>query len=102
MIRRPPRSTLFPYTTLFRSIVVVAQRLQPHGDRLLQRRRGADGQEVVHLADRIAGGRGGDDGSDRKRTRLNSSHGYISYAVFCLKKKKHSYRVSVQLENVVP
>src|SRR2546429_6594554 len=71
MIRRPPRSTLFPYTTLFRS----AQRrelfheLFPH--RHGERRRHA---HVHH-------------GEDRKSTRLNSSHGYISYAVFCLKKK---------------
>src|SRR2546422_4468323 len=77
MIRRPPRSTLFPYTTLFRSRRL--QRLQqPAGrvrnfvDRALERR-------FVRL--RRAG-------EDRKSTRLNSSHGYISYAVFCLKKKK--------------
>src|SRR6476660_10385398 len=66
MIRRPPRSTLFPYTTLFRSATRLPQ---------LQRRRPADG-----LADRRA--------ADRKSTRLNSSHQIISYAVFCLKKKK--------------
>src|SRR2546429_3538979 len=71
MIRRPPRSTLFPYTTLFRSLVP---------DR--------EGFWTVHLP-------GGEDMTiydaaqrDRKSTRLNSSHGYISYAVFCLKKKK--------------
>src|SRR3989337_3191921 len=64
MIRRPPRSTLFPYTTLFRS---------------LQRR--AHG---IPCRD----GPGGGEGRDRKSTRLNSSHGSISYAVFCLKKKK--------------
>src|SRR2546422_7458063 len=73
MIRRPPRSTLFPYTTLFRSHLAVG----------------------VHDADRD---RVGPDGAadvlgihhpDRKSTRLNSSHGYISYAVFCLKKKKN-------------
>src|SRR5687768_17968488 len=84
MIRRPPRSTLFPYTTLFRSL----------GLRSLMcgRRPVSDGvgraqafRERIHhhqregrlLADQ-----------DRKSTRLNSSHGYISYAVFCLKKKK--------------
>src|SRR3989449_3359003 len=67
MIRRPPRSTLFPYTTLFRS------RDGPAGGR----QRGARVHpRDVHL--------------DRKSTRLNSSHGYISYAVFCLKKKKKS------------
>src|SRR2546422_5571836 len=74
MIRRPPRSTLFPYTTLFRS------RSQA---RLLR------GDEEPHARGRRLGGAeflavGG----DRKSTRLNSSHGYISYAVFCLKKKK--------------
>src|SRR2546422_6589784 len=72
MIRRPPRSTLFPYTTLFRSIFWlgvmlawffgVTLRVLPTGFRL--------------------------DTGDRKSTRLNSSHGYISYAVFCLKKRK--------------
>src|SRR5687768_18098593 len=70
MIRRPPRSTLFPYTTLFRSV-------RPH---LLDAARGRrDGTE---------GGIGHSAREDRKSTRLNSSHGYISYAVFCLKKKK--------------
>src|SRR5438094_9196013 len=69
MIRRPPRSTLFPYTTLFRSLV----------RRLARRpRRGAGG---VRRADPRQG-------LDRKSTRLNSSHRTISYAVFCLKKKK--------------
>src|SRR2546422_4796026 len=79
MIRRPPRSTLFPYTTLFRSqnaakwgdIVGVPALLIVAGVLWLARRR---------RATRRAG--------DRKSTRLNSSHGYISYAVFCLKKKK--------------
>src|SRR2546422_7153875 len=80
MIRRPPRSTLFPYTTLFRSRV---------------RRRG----KSVRDSGGSRGARGGDPERDRRRqgeravrdrksTRLNSSHGYISYAVFCLKKKK--------------
>src|SRR5216684_7643442 len=67
MIRRPPRSTLFPYTTLFRS----------RGRPRHRRRTGPLGQELCALHPR-----------DRKSTRLNSSHGYISYAVFCLKKKK--------------
>src|SRR5216684_5562184 len=68
MIRRPPRSTLFPYTTLFRS--------QPR-HRALDRPGGAPLDRGGVAARR-----------DRKSTRLNSSHGYISYAVFCLKKKK--------------
>src|SRR2546422_4879914 len=79
MIRRPPRSTLFPYTTLFRS--------HPARHR---RRRAAHpraGRAEPAGADR-GQHRGGDARQDRKSTRLNSSHGYISYAVFCLKKKK--------------
>src|SRR5256885_5909833 len=71
MIRRPPRSTLFPYTTLFRSVA-----LGWHG-------RGLDAGLRPGLAGAWAAG-----GADRKSTRLNSSHLVISYAVFCLKKKK--------------
>src|SRR4051812_49582494 len=74
MIRRPPRSTLFPYTTLFRSAL-------PHPG--TRRRRPA----VSKPAARPAGG--GVPSADRKSTRLNSSHMSISYAVFCLKKKKN-------------
>src|SRR5690606_40919786 len=69
MIRRPPRSTLFPYTTLFRSQLRAAE--QHADDECAQ---GADDRKI--------------DGRDRKSTRLNSSHVKISYAVFCLKKKK--------------
>src|SRR6202046_3834264 len=70
MIRRPPRSTLFPYTTLFRSAIVTAVSLG-----------GVLGQEwVLVIAGAVL--------LDRKSTRLNSSHEWISYAVFCLKKKK--------------
>src|SRR3989449_5246030 len=73
MIRRPPRSTLFPYTTLFRSDARGAA--------------GLDGElDVGHPQGQVAPLRAGR--VDRKSTRLNSSHGYISYAVFCLKKKK--------------
>src|SRR2546422_6221208 len=68
MIRRPPRSTLFPYTTLFRS-----------SPTLVHRAGGRSSHACSHPRAR-----------DRKSTRLNSSHGYISYAVFCLKKKKQS------------
>src|SRR2546429_816893 len=100
MIRRPPRSTLFPYTTLFRSM----------GDCYRRGNRGdfaaADGEDdkVVALRGALRAGSAGlricgadcESGTgvaesaqrDRKSTRLNSSHGYISYAVFCLKKKK--------------
>src|SRR2546430_13197987 len=97
MIRRPPRSTLFPYTTLFRSQQTITRRerltqrmpggytIQQHLDRRpahLGERIGDAGQRHVHL--------------DRKSTRLNSSHSQISYAVFCLKKKKKQppYRMS--------
>src|SRR2546422_3409457 len=79
MIRRPPRSTLFPYTTLFRSDPDVPPV-----------RRGAS-REEWHIRRRPARGLppAQRHGRDRKSTRLNSSHGYISYAVFCLKKKKN-------------
>src|SRR3712207_7576367 len=86
MIRRPPRSTLFPYTTLFRSNVPVEFRLA--GDRLVEDRstlRQDLGDRVHHVLDGYGGGSLGD--RDRKSTRLNSSHANISYAVFCLKKK---------------
>src|SRR2546430_8913752 len=73
MIRRPPRSTLFPYTTLFRS-AIVAERDDPPV--LINDHRAGLGGRVLRP------------GRDRKSTRLNSSHSQISYAVFCLKKKK--------------
>src|SRR3712207_8195073 len=78
MIRRPPRSTLFPYTTLFRSQQLLA------GDRRLHLRGQRAGDE------RWLGRRR--QSQDRKSTRLNSSHANISYAVFCLKKKKFCSR----------
>src|SRR2546422_5816818 len=97
MIRRPPRSTLFPYTTLFRSRLAsgnlrrgvhqVAHQFDPLVQ-LLERRVGfgGHGADVAHLRlTRL---------QDRKSTRLNSSHGYISYAVFCLKKKKTKQLIS--------
>src|SRR3712207_7431938 len=98
MIRRPPRSTLFPYTTLFRS---ADQRLDPlavdelaDGRLVDQRPQGPLGLELldpigrheVAQRDQVAGP---PLGQDRKSTRLNSSHANISYAVFCLKKKKY-------------
>src|SRR2546422_1810586 len=84
MIRRPPRSTLFPYTTLFRSAARGEgyPAAAPHQARA-QAARGGRRAARDGLRDGHAGG-----ARDRKSTRLNSSHGYISYAVFCLKKKK--------------
>src|SRR2546422_4727295 len=85
MIRRPPRSTLFPYTTLFRSqgLVDIVQADLTHFGGFTGLRRLAAWAEAYELPlapHNVCG--------DRKSTRLNSSHGYISYAVFCLKKKK--------------
>src|SRR2546429_6516947 len=83
MIRRPPRSTLFPYTTLFRSGPCVRDRLATaaceRGSSARHQHFGTDENGTIHALTRKI---------DRKSTRLNSSHGYISYAVFCLKKKK--------------
>src|SRR5258708_21331702 len=85
MIRRPPRSTLFPYTTLFRS-----HRGRRALRRLRHRDQGAEGQHrgAEPPARPVQGAAGGAAREDRKSTRLNSSHQIISYAVFCLKKKK--------------
>src|SRR2546430_12637010 len=90
MIRRPPRSTLFPYTTLFRSgqILLGPERVVDREDlvvldeaaNLLDRLRGVVGVVLVLVLD----------APDRKSTRLNSSHSQISYAVFCLKKKNNT------------
>src|SRR5687768_17888095 len=96
MRRRPPRSTLFPYTTLFRSGQQTADVV---GDRAAEPLHPAQAQREVAPEDlhHVAGERLADPQDreqpgeqDRKSTRLNSSHGYISYAVFCLKKKKKS------------
>src|SRR2546422_7659012 len=76
MIRRPPRSTLFPYTTLFRSQLRPERGHADLADASGRQRPGTAHERPVQ--------------QDRKSTRLNSSHGYISYAVFCLKKKKQT------------
>src|SRR2546429_3326087 len=90
MIRRPPRSTLFPYTTLFRSCL-------PAGISSPRSRGTSTLRSLPLVTTALAGGpprstdgasSGREEDLDRKSTRLNSSHGYISYAVFCLKKKK--------------
>src|SRR2546429_781706 len=104
MIRRPPRSTLFPYTTLFRSLAWGKDRHGEGdvGDLLL-----ALGETPMpwirpmylhpaHVNDRLIDKLARARIVDRKSTRLNSSHGYISYAVFCLKKKKHTSKAQGQ------
>src|SRR2546421_4843280 len=83
MIRRPPRSTLFPYTTLFRSVIVVVPSLLALAIIVgclyfIQKRKARKANTAGRREEK----------SDRKSTRLNSSHDQISYAVFCLKKKK--------------
>src|SRR3712207_7721238 len=101
MIRRPPRSTLFPYTTLFRS--TKGSRAVPHGPRT------AGNGVSFHYADEnhirscwCAWTRAGSLARDRKSTRLNSSHANISYAVFCLKKKKNTVLLHIQIQHAVP
>src|SRR3712207_8112847 len=102
MIRRPPRSTLFPYTTLFRSHLhlghdgaaegrdALAQEPHEHGLDALVGLRDGHGRRRALRAAALPHVRVLD--RDRKSTRLNSSHANISYAVFCLKKKKQMYR----------
>src|SRR5256885_8069228 len=97
MIRRPPRSTLFPYTTLFRSAPVLREGDGRRVQRAPHRRPEPDeegrpvrGPRVLDPRDRVRDAvRGDGAGKDRKSTRLNSSHLVISYAVFCLKKKNN-------------
>src|SRR5258708_31338449 len=97
MIRRPPRSTLFPYTTLFRSEVPADT---PPGWRVPCPRCG----EVFPYRPPEDGSQGpgpfSPNGKDRKSTRLNSSHQIISYAVFCLKKKTHYYSNTRRLARI--
>src|SRR5438552_13924895 len=101
MTRRPPRSTLFPYTTLFRSVLVVGhggrvvvaeeERVEP---RLPGRPRALDhpARALTRVLHRVTDPRQGARWIDRKSTRLNSSHQIISYAVFCLKKKTKKHK----------
>src|SRR5438270_6786853 len=100
MIRRPPRSTLFPYTTLFRS-----QALAHQGISVVLNTAGQPSDAIPHAwrafelyTDDVSRMRAL--GEDRKSTRLNSSHSQISYAVFCLKKKKKQKRNNVKVESL--
>src|SRR2546429_6450159 len=88
MIRRPPRSTLFPYTTLFRSPLLVFRERYISGGIF------DNGVSDLFIHEMPPGKI---NNGDRKSTRLNSSHGYISYAVFCLKKKKKKMKTTIYL-----
>src|SRR5258708_18019411 len=89
MIRRPPRSTLFPYTMLFRSSTLIHSLLGAQQMAEIQAQYVSSQMQFTHL--RVYGRTGAKSDLDRKSTRLNSSHQIISYAVFCLKKKKIIY-----------
>src|SRR2546427_6567183 len=99
MIRRPPRSTLFPYTTLFRSLGYASTEviLRSIRGNVLERKHRQDPTDrvVSHWRSRHAfwASKHGEISRDRKSTRLNSSHSQISYAVFCLKKKKKKIEI---------
>src|SRR2546429_1013966 len=108
MIRRPPRSTLFPYTTLFRSVSPSIAKTLPSSDGIatpLKDCRGCIDPTIAPCARK--GSRALESvaplvcRTDRKSTRLNSSHGYISYAVFCLKKKKQTQMKSMSVSATI-
>src|SRR5687768_18105225 len=99
MIRRPPRSTLFPYTTLFRSIRQVLCWMAKLLSRAISSSQLISPNSSNFLAD-VAGT--GTAEKDRKSTRLNSSHGYISYAVFCLKKKNKTKNLHQTHDSILP
>src|SRR3712207_7417121 len=100
MIRRPPRSTLFPYTTLFRSSPLPAC----HARRRLPPADGRGGEDATmqqgSISEDLTGKVAIVTGADRKSTRLNSSHANISYAVFCLKKKKNQQNILINLYHI--
>src|SRR5258708_30054277 len=96
MIRRPPRSTLFPYTTLFRS-QFLNERFGRYPYDMYSIIQGGDGGMEYPMCTLILG-----KGQDRKSTRLNSSHQIISYAVFCLKKKKNKIIVITRKTTSAP
>src|SRR5438270_5464091 len=91
MIRRPPRSTLFPYTTLFRSVIASTGDDGWYGWDFVNAHEAGDGHPSVPAAF----------STDRKSTRLNSSHSQISYAVFCLKKKKKKKKIKKPIKNMM-
>src|SRR3712207_7648315 len=96
MIRRPPRSTLFPYTTLFRSLSFSAPMTSvgvPGSGQVLSVCHGVMGTEAWSAARFLV--------ADRKSTRLNSSHANISYAVFCLKKKKNKIKITIEQPDII-
>src|SRR2546422_1820253 len=101
MIRRPPRSTLFPYTTLFRSVPVGHRndRIRVLVTLPLPPLAAAYGRTFAATAANVRPNAAAS--GDRKSTRLNSSHGYISYAVFCLKKKKNKNKRTRDQDNKV-
>src|SRR2546426_5995931 len=97
MIRRPPRSTLFPYTTLFRSYRLHGERRRPRdGDHGHGQGRGRHAGQLPRRGRRRRREEG-----DRKSTRLNSSHLVISYAVFCLKKKKKTQKTRQYIKSSI-
>src|SRR3712207_7655703 len=93
MIRRPPRSTLFPYTTLFRSRIM---QLEIEREALRKEKDAASRERLDNLEKELADLKEKRD-ADRKSTRLNSSHANISYAVFCLKKEMTRTRTGVEI-----
>src|SRR2546422_3280231 len=100
MIRRPPRSTLFPYTTLFRSDLEFVHSAAGTVESRTGTRGMADDRGSLPTWSRSLTKQVRLTDSDRKSTRLNSSHGYISYAVFCLKKKKQQQLYS-EINNIL-
>src|SRR3712207_8893362 len=100
MIRRPPRSTLFPYTTLFRSVEDYGRGTTIDVSRIEQQLAGFDPSNPAALQEALESGLFEPEKTpDRKSTRLNSSHANISYAVFCLKKKQQKVVVHILLSN---
>src|SRR3712207_8361299 len=102
MIRRPPRSTLFPYTTLFRSQSMRRNTLNEPGCVFMHLAQPQDDPDTWVMLEMFRSRAAWDDHMrDRKSTRLNSSHANISYAVFCLKKKKKSYTMCDSLSDTI-